>query len=101
MPEPRAPLPQPGGASFLTDGGLETCLAFHDGLDLPAFAAFPLLADEDGRRRLPVVLSFTVETDGRLPSGQALRAAVEQVDQATGASDYPHFWTGAAEPRCR
>ena len=26
---------------FLTDGGLETTLVFHQGLDLPDFAAFP------------------------------------------------------------
>ena len=29
---------------------------------------------------LPVVISFTVETDGRLPSGQPLREAIEEVD---------------------
>ncbi|WP_299843857.1 homocysteine S-methyltransferase family protein [uncultured Roseovarius sp.] len=34
---------------FLTDGGLETTLVFLEGLDLPAFAAFPLLNDEKGR----------------------------------------------------
>jgi S-methylmethionine-dependent homocysteine/selenocysteine methylase len=33
---------------------------------------------------LPVVISFTVETDGKLPSGQTLAAAIEQVDHATG-----------------
>ncbi len=33
---------------------------------------------------LPVVISFTVETDGRLPTGQTLKAAIEQVDKATG-----------------
>ena len=27
---------------FLTDGGLETTIVFHSGIDLPAFAAFPL-----------------------------------------------------------
>lgn len=32
---------------------------------------------------LPVVISFTVETDGRLPSGQSLKEAIEQVDHAT------------------
>lgn len=37
---------------FLTDGGLETTLVFHDGIDLPDFAAFPLLETEDGRQRL-------------------------------------------------
>jgi S-methylmethionine-dependent homocysteine/selenocysteine methylase len=33
---------------------------------------------------IPAVISFTVETDGRLPSGQSLRAAVEHVDSETG-----------------
>ena len=33
---------------------------------------------------VPLVLSFTVETDGRLPSGQRVGAAIEQVDEATG-----------------
>jgi S-methylmethionine-dependent homocysteine/selenocysteine methylase len=32
---------------------------------------------------LPVVISFTVETDGRLPNGQILAEAITQVDQAT------------------
>ncbi len=33
----------------LTDGGLETSLIFHQGLDLPHFAAFPLVESDDGR----------------------------------------------------
>jgi S-methylmethionine-dependent homocysteine/selenocysteine methylase len=33
----------------MTDGGIETVLVFHDGIDLPDFAAFPLLYDADGR----------------------------------------------------
>jgi S-methylmethionine-dependent homocysteine/selenocysteine methylase len=33
---------------------------------------------------MPVVISFTVETDGRLPTGQTLREAIEEVDDATG-----------------
>ena len=41
-------LPQLDGELFLTDGGIETVLIFHDGLDLPAFAAFDLLKDEAG-----------------------------------------------------
>ena len=32
-----------GNIPFLTDGGLETELIFHHGIDLPHFAAFPLL----------------------------------------------------------
>ncbi len=34
----------------MTDGGLETELVFHDGIDLPGFAAFPLLDDPDTPR---------------------------------------------------
>jgi len=49
----RARLPQlSGDGLFVTDGGLETELVFHDGMDLPAFAAFPLLDNPDTRDRL-------------------------------------------------
>lgn len=37
---------------MLTDGGLETVLVFEDGLDLPAFAAFPLVETGEGKERL-------------------------------------------------
>ncbi len=33
---------------FLTDGGLETTLVYVDGIDLPDFAAFPLLDTDEG-----------------------------------------------------
>ena len=33
---------------WVTDGGLETELVFHRGLDLPAFAAFPLVEQPEG-----------------------------------------------------
>jgi len=36
----------------VTDGGLETTLVFHDGIDLPEFAAFPLVDDAQGRASL-------------------------------------------------
>ena len=39
----RERLPQLDGGLFLTYGGLETTLAFHEGWDLPCFAAFVLL----------------------------------------------------------
>ncbi len=44
----RNALPQLGGDLFLTDGGLETTLIFHDGFELPDFAAFVLLKDAAG-----------------------------------------------------
>jgi S-methylmethionine-dependent homocysteine/selenocysteine methylase len=39
---------------------------------------------------MPVAISFTVETDGRLPTGQTLREAIERVDSAT--SRYPAYY---------
>src|SRR3546814_4476164 len=38
----------------------------------------------------PFVLSFTVETDGRLPTGDPLGAAIEVVDAAT--EGYPAYY---------
>ena len=46
---------------------------------------------------VPVVLSFTVETDGRLPSGQPLREAIEQADAETGGS-VAYFMVNCAHP---
>ncbi len=39
---------------------------------------------------VPVVISFTVETDGRLPNGSSLEDAVRAVDQATDR--YPAYY---------
>lgn len=52
MPVFRDALPQLGDRVFLTDTGIETTLIFHDGYELPHFAAVTLLRDEAGRRRL-------------------------------------------------
>jgi homocysteine S-methyltransferase len=48
----KADLPQLGKAPFLTDGGLETTLIFHQGIALPYFAAFGLLKEEAGKKIL-------------------------------------------------
>lgn len=40
------------GVRYLTDSGLETTLVFRDGRALPAFAAYVLLEDVEGRERL-------------------------------------------------
>jgi len=50
--EYRQRLPQIDGGVFLTDGGLETTLVFHEGWDLPNFEAFTLLDSERGREAL-------------------------------------------------
>jgi homocysteine S-methyltransferase len=46
---------------------------------------------------LPAAISFTVETDGRLPSGQPLGEAIEQVDGETGSAP-AYFMINCAHP---
>jgi S-methylmethionine-dependent homocysteine/selenocysteine methylase len=55
---------------------------------------------------MPVVISFTVETDGHLPTGQSLKDAIQQVDAATdngpvyymiNCAHPTHFATNLAE----
>jgi len=43
------------------------------------------IANAAAAAAMPVAVSFTVETDGRLPSGQPLAEAIEQVDDETNA----------------
>jgi homocysteine S-methyltransferase len=63
----------------LAGGGVDQVSAIT--LTYPAEAiGFVRAAQEVG---LPSVVSFTVETDGRLPNGAALRDAVEEVDRET------------------
>ena len=48
-------------------------------------------------KELPVVVSFTVETDGRLPTGQPLKEAIQKVDNETdNAAAY--FMINCAHP---
>jgi S-methylmethionine-dependent homocysteine/selenocysteine methylase len=51
-PRYRNSLPQLGSELFLTDGGIETTLIFHEGLELPGFAAFDLLKHREGTAAL-------------------------------------------------
>lgn len=46
---------------------------------------------------VPSVISFTVETDGRLPSGQSLGAAIEEVDERTGGAPV-YYMVNCAHP---
>ena len=47
---------------------------------------------------LPVVISFTVETDGKLPGGESLQEAVEKVDAETDHYT-EHFMVNCAHPQ--
>ncbi len=46
---------------------------------------------------LPIVVSFTVETDGKLPTGQSLGAAIRAVDDATDRAA-AYFMVNCAHP---
>ncbi|WP_419693181.1 homocysteine S-methyltransferase family protein [Mesorhizobium muleiense] len=52
MAKYRQNLPQLANRTFLSDGGMETTFIFHDGLDLPHFASFTLMATPEGRQKL-------------------------------------------------
>jgi homocysteine S-methyltransferase len=46
---------------------------------------------------MPVVISFTLETDGCLPTGQTLKEAIEQTDRETGAAP-AYYMINCAHP---
>jgi S-methylmethionine-dependent homocysteine/selenocysteine methylase len=46
---------------------------------------------------MPVVISFTVETDGKLPTGQPLQEAIQEVDAATGQAP-AYYMINCAHP---
>jgi len=47
--------------------------------------------------RMPSVISFTLETDGRLPTGDTLRSAIETVDAQTGGGP-AYYMINCAHP---
>jgi len=49
------------------------------------------------KAKMPVVIAFTVETDGRLPTGQSLKEAIEAVDAATNAAP-AYYMINCAHP---
>ncbi len=71
----RSALPQLAGSLFLTDGGLETTLIFHEGLVLPDFAAFHLLKTPEGEAALRKYFRTYAEIARRLGTGLILESA--------------------------
>ncbi len=55
------------------------------------------IARAAARQNMPCVISFTVETDGRLPSGQTLDDAIAETDAQTGASP-AYYMINCAHP---
>jgi homocysteine S-methyltransferase len=121
----RDPLPQLEGELYITDGGMETTLIFHHGVDLPHFASFDLLKDAAGRQLLRDYYASYVELARELDVGllldtptwranrdwgaklgyseealeQVNRDAVRLVDELRGAGGPPILVSGAIGPR--
>jgi len=81
----RHALPQPGGRLFLTDGGLETTLIFHEGLDLPHFAAFHLLRTREGTAALRKYFTEYAELAKRFGTGLILESPTWRASLDWGA----------------
>ena len=66
LPHLAAPRP------YLSDGGLETDLLFHHGIDLPDFASFVLLDSDDGRAALRAYFAPYVDLARQYGTGLVL-----------------------------
>jgi S-methylmethionine-dependent homocysteine/selenocysteine methylase len=79
-------LPQlSGDRVFLTDGGLETTIIFHHGLDLPHFASFKLLEDERGRAALRLYFARFLQVARERGAGFILDTATWRSNPDWGA----------------
>ena len=81
----RDQLPQLDGRLFMTDGGLETTLIFHDGFDLPEFAAVDLLRSEDGTEALRSYYARYAELARELGIGFVLESPTWRASPAWAA----------------
>ncbi len=79
--------------SRMADAGVDVVTALTMGYVGEA-AGVALAAKSVG---VPSIVSFTVETDGRLPSGVTLGEAIEATDAATGAAPL-HYMINCAHP---
>lgn len=92
MPRYRHALPQLHGQPVLTDGGLETSLLFHHGVELPEFCSFPALEHEAGRAAVEAYFDPFVEVARRHDvafelSSTTWRANPDWVERLTGSRD--------------
>lgn len=75
MAKYRNALPQLGSGFYLTDGGIETTLIFHEGLEIPDFAAFHLLKTLEGEAALRKYFRTYAEIASRFGTGLILDGA--------------------------
>lgn len=89
----RHALPQLDGGMFLTDGGIETSLIFDHGVDLPLFAAYPLLDTDEGRAALDRYLAPFLDVARRHGTGFVIETPTWRANADWGA----HLGHDAAE----
>ena len=115
---PNSPMPISGNIGPLDDGYVAGRMTADDAERLHApqvrsfaateadlVSAFTMTNTEEAigvtraavKAGVPVVISFTVETDGRLPTGQTLKDAIETVDRETGAAP-AYYMINCAHP---
>lgn len=85
MAKYRDRLPQLAGELFLTDGGIETTLIFHEGLALPYFAAFDLLKHAPGQAALRKYFQTYAEIARKYFVGFILESATWRASADWGA----------------
>ena len=85
MARDRHKLPQLGGGLYLTDGGIETTLIFHEGLELPDFAAFHLLKTPTGEAALRKYFRRYAEIAKLFATGLVLESATWRANADWGA----------------
>lgn len=85
MSKYRNNLPQLNDRLFLTDGGQETTLIFHEGIELPHFAAFNLLKDDAGTEVLRRYYVRYAELAAALGVGIVLEAPTWRANPDWGA----------------
>jgi S-methylmethionine-dependent homocysteine/selenocysteine methylase len=81
----RNALPQLDGRLFVTDGGIETTLIFHEGLELPDFAAFDLLKRPGGEAALRKYFRTYARIAARFGAGLVLESATWRANPHWGA----------------
>jgi homocysteine S-methyltransferase len=70
---------------WVTDGGLETDLIFHHGVDLPEFASYPLVRSEEGRDLLRSYLSGYAQIAAYVDRGLRLETPTWRANADWGA----------------
>ncbi len=97
----RNALPQLDGQVLLCDGGVETTLVFLEGIDLPCFATFPLLEQDDGRAAMRRWFAPFFDTARRHGTGFVLEANTWRANPAWGSQlDYSLEELAEANRRC-